>query len=132
MTNEYETDPAETAEWVDAIKSVIAFEGTGRADDILEHVVATARRAGANLPFAANTAYINTIPVTKQPAYPGDRKLENRVRAAIRWNAAAIVLKANKEFFGAWWSHRLVPVGGYPLRNGFYSLLARSPSRARR
>ena len=97
MTNEYETDPAETAEWVDAIKSVIAFEGTGRADDILEHVVATARRAGANLPFAANTAYINTIPVTKQPAYPGDRKLENRVRAAIRWNAAAIVLKANKE-----------------------------------
>jgi pyruvate dehydrogenase E1 component len=97
MTNQYETDPAETAEWVDAINSVIAFEGTGRADDILEHVVATARRAGANLPFAANTAYINTIPVSEQPPYPGIRELENRVRAAIRWNAAAIVLKANKE-----------------------------------
>ncbi len=97
MTNQYETDPAETAEWVDAINSVIAFEGTGRADDILEHVVATARRAGANLPFAANTAYINTIPVSEQPPYPGNRELENRVRAAIRWNAAAIVLKANKE-----------------------------------
>ena len=97
MTNQYETDPAETAEWVDAINSVIAFEGTGRADDILEHVVATARRAGAYLPFAANTAYINTIPVSEQPPYPGDRELENRVRAAIRWNAAAIVLKANKE-----------------------------------
>ncbi|MDX2259166.1 MAG: pyruvate dehydrogenase (acetyl-transferring), homodimeric type [Hyphomicrobiaceae bacterium] len=97
MSNEYETDPAETAEWVDAINSVIAFEGTGRADDILEHVVATARRNGAHLRFAANTAYINTIPVDKQPPYPGDRDLENKVRAAIRWNAAAIVLKANKE-----------------------------------
>ncbi len=97
MANQYETDPAETAEWVDAINSVIAFEGTGRADDILEHVVATARRSGANLPFAANTAYINTIPPDKQPAYPGDRELENKVRAAIRWNAAAIVLKANKD-----------------------------------
>ncbi|MDX2288242.1 MAG: pyruvate dehydrogenase (acetyl-transferring), homodimeric type [Hyphomicrobiaceae bacterium] len=97
MANEYETDPAETAEWVDAINSVIAFEGTGRADDILEHVVATARRNGAHLPFAANTAYINSIPPDKQPPYPGDRVLENKVRAAIRWNAAAIVLKANKD-----------------------------------
>jgi pyruvate dehydrogenase E1 component len=97
MSNQYETDPAETAEWVDAINSVIAFEGTGRADEILEHVVATARRSGAHLPFAANTAYINTIDVSDQPSYPGNRELENRVRAAIRWNAAAIVLKANKE-----------------------------------
>ncbi|CFX26649.1 pyruvate dehydrogenase, decarboxylase component E1, thiamin-binding [Candidatus Filomicrobium marinum] len=97
MSNEYETDPAETREWVDAINSVIAFEGSGRADDILEHVVATARRSGAKLPFAANTAYINTIPVGEQPEYPGVYTLEHRLRAAIRWNAAAIVLKANKE-----------------------------------
>ena len=97
MSNEYETDPAETREWVDAINSVIAFEGSGRADDILEHVVATARRSGAKLPFAANTAYINTIPVGEQPEYPGEYTLEHRLRAAIRWNAAAIVLKANKE-----------------------------------
>ncbi|KAB2914780.1 MAG: pyruvate dehydrogenase (acetyl-transferring), homodimeric type [Hyphomicrobiaceae bacterium] len=97
MSQDYETDPAETAEWVDAINSVIAFEGSGRADDILQQVVAAARRAGARLPFAANTAYINTIPPEKQPPYPGDRALEQKVRAAIRWNAAAIVLKANKE-----------------------------------
>jgi pyruvate dehydrogenase E1 component len=90
-------DVAERKEWIDAINSVIAFEGTGAADDILEEVVATARRSGANLPFAANTAYINTIPPDQQPPYPGDRALENKVRAAIRWNAAAIVLKANKE-----------------------------------
>ncbi|MBL8566192.1 MAG: pyruvate dehydrogenase (acetyl-transferring), homodimeric type [Hyphomicrobiaceae bacterium] len=87
----------ERKEWVDAINSVIAFEGTGVADDILSEVVATARRSGAKLPFAANTAYINTIPPDLQPAYPGDRELENKVRAAIRWNAAAIVVKANKE-----------------------------------
>jgi len=90
-------DVAERKEWVEAINSVIAFEGTGQADDILEEVVAAARRSGAHLPFAANTAYINSIPPDRQPAYPGDRKLENSVRAAIRWNAAAIVVKANKE-----------------------------------
>ena len=87
----------ERKEWIDAINSVIAFEGTGVADDILSDVVATARRSGAKLPFAANTAYINTIAPDLQPAYPGDRELENKVRAAIRWNAAAIVVKANKE-----------------------------------
>lgn len=90
-------DVAERKEWTDAINSVIAFEGTGAADDILVEVVETARRAGAHLPFAANTAYINTIPPDAQPAYPGIREYEFKVRAAIRWNAAAIVLKANKE-----------------------------------
>ncbi|MGI9525141.1 MAG: pyruvate dehydrogenase (acetyl-transferring), homodimeric type [Hyphomicrobiaceae bacterium] len=90
-------DVAERKEWTDAIKSVIAFEGTGAADDILEDVVATARRSGAKIPFAAHTAYINTIPPEKQPDHPGDRNLEGRIRAAMRWNAAAIVLRANKE-----------------------------------
>jgi len=90
-------DIAEQKEWIDAISSVIAFEGTGRADDILDEVVATARRSGARLPFAANTAYINTIPVEAQPEHPGDREIERRIRAAIRWNAAAIVVRANKE-----------------------------------
>ncbi len=84
-------------EWTDAINSVIAFEGTGRADDILEEVVATARRSGAQIPFAAHTAYINTIPPEKQPRHPGNLDIEARIRAAIRWNAAAIVLKANKD-----------------------------------
>ena len=90
-------DVAERKEWVDAINSVIAFEGTGEADDILGEVVAAARRSGAHLPFAANTAYINTISTDQQPVYPGDRILENKVRAAIRWNAAALVIKANKD-----------------------------------
>ena len=90
-------DIAEQKEWTDAISSVIAFEGTGRADDLLDEVVAVARRSGGRVPFAANTAYINTIPLEAQPDYPANRELERRIRAAIRWNAAAIVVKANKE-----------------------------------
>ena len=90
-------DIAEQKEWTDAISSVIAFEGTGRADDILDEVVATARRSGARLLFAANTAYINTIPVEAQPEHPGDREIEQRIRAAIRWNAAAIVCGPTKK-----------------------------------
>ena len=90
-------DIAEQKEWTDAISSVIAFEGTGRADDLLDEVVAVARRSGGRVPFAANTAYINTIPLEAQPDYPANREIERRIRAAIRWNAAAIVVKANKE-----------------------------------
>ncbi len=96
MTDDRDNGAAETREWQDAIASVIAFEGTGRADDLLTAAVDTARRAGAKLPFAANTAYVNTIPPDAQPAFPGDRALEHKLRSAIRWNAAAIVLKANK------------------------------------
>ncbi len=84
-------------EWVDAIRSVIAVEGPDEADRLLTATVDEARKQGARLPFAANTAYINTIQPSEQPTYPGDRELENKVRAVIRWNAAAIVLKANKE-----------------------------------
>ena len=90
-------DIAEQKEWTDAISSVIAFEGTGRADDLLDEVVAIARRSGGRVPFAANTAYINSIPLEAQPDYPANREIERRIRAAIRWNAAAIVVKANKE-----------------------------------
>ncbi|MCP4933861.1 MAG: pyruvate dehydrogenase (acetyl-transferring), homodimeric type [bacterium] len=89
-------DIAVRKEWNDAINSVITFEGTGAADDILSEVVATARRSGAKVPFAANSAYINTIPPEAQPEHPGNRELEEKIRAAIRWNAAAIVMKANK------------------------------------
>ena len=86
----------EVREWTDAIASVIAFEGAAAADTILTEVVETARRNGANVPFAGNTAYINTIPPDAEPAHPGNRAIEHRIRSAIRWNALAMVLKANK------------------------------------
>ena len=88
---------AELQEWSEAIASVIAFEGTQRADEVLSKAVETARLSGAKIPFAANTGYINTIPPQEQPEHPGDRAIEHKIRSMIRWNAAAIVLKANKE-----------------------------------
>jgi len=89
-------DPAETREWLDALDSVEAFEGIGRVDELLDGIVQAARRKGAKLPFAANTAYVNTISPDDEPAHPGDRAVEHRIRSLIRWNAAAIVLRANK------------------------------------
>ena len=87
----------ETQEWLDALDSVEAFEGLHRVDSLLDSIVTSARRKGAKLPFAANTAYVNTIHQDEQPAHPGDRKLEMTIRRYVRWNAAAIVLRANKE-----------------------------------
>ncbi|KWT69312.1 Pyruvate dehydrogenase E1 component [Hyphomicrobium sulfonivorans] len=94
--DEFNDKDAEGREWEDAISSVLAFEGRHRADEILSKTVEVARRSGAQLPFAANTAYVNTIPVNEQPPHPGSRALERKIRSAIRWNAAAIVLRANK------------------------------------
>ena len=90
-------DPAETREWLDALDSVEAFEGVERVDELLSGIVQAARRKGAKLPFAANTAYINTIAPQDEPAHPGDREIEHKIRSLIRWNAAAIVLSANKK-----------------------------------
>jgi pyruvate dehydrogenase E1 component len=89
-------DPAETREWLDALDSVEAFEGIGRVDELLDGIVQAARRKGAKLPFAANTAYVNTIAPPDEPDHPGDRAVEHKIRSLIRWNAAAIVLRANK------------------------------------
>ena len=98
MKNDDRNDvAAESQEWSDAISSVIAFDGLARADELLGSAVETARRSGARLPFAANTAYVNTIPASEEPDHPGIREIERTIRHAIRWNAAAIVLRANKE-----------------------------------
>ena len=90
-----DADP-EVREWQEAIASVIVFEGGARADEILGKTVDVARRQGTSVPFAANTAYINTIPPHRQPHHPGNREIENRLRSAVRWNALAMVLKANQ------------------------------------
>ncbi|MGH8295983.1 MAG: pyruvate dehydrogenase (acetyl-transferring), homodimeric type, partial [Steroidobacteraceae bacterium] len=87
----------ETAEWLDALDSLAAFEGLDRVDGILDAVVTSARRKGAHLPFAANTAYVNTIAPEAQPQYPGNLEIEARIRHLTRWNAAAMVMRANKE-----------------------------------
>jgi pyruvate dehydrogenase E1 component len=90
-------DPGETREWIDALESVLAVEGPQRASHLLGELADEARRAGAAVPYSANTPYLNTISPDQEPAYPGDLEVERRIRSAVRWNAVAIVLRANKE-----------------------------------
>jgi pyruvate dehydrogenase E1 component len=90
-------DPAETQEWLASLESVLAVHGKQRAHYLLEALIERARRAGAHLPFRQTTAYLNTIPVNEEPAYPGDRAIEKRLEALIRWNAMAMVVRANRK-----------------------------------
>ena len=92
-----DADPAETREWLESVDSVVEFEGTDRLRFLLERVVGRAHEAGTELPFTANTAYVNTIPAARQAKAPGDYHLEWRIRCFIRWNALATVVRANKQ-----------------------------------
>ncbi len=92
-----DADPQETQEWLDALDSVLKAEGTERAHYLLEKLVDKARRSGAYIPFSANTAYLNTIPPEKEERSPGDPALEDKIRSYVRWNAMAMVVRANKE-----------------------------------
>jgi pyruvate dehydrogenase E1 component len=96
MSTRPDIDPQETQEWLDALESVLEKEGVERAHFLIETLVDKARRSGAHLPFSANTAYVNTIPVTQQRRFPGDRAMERRIRSFIRWNAMAMVVQANR------------------------------------
>jgi len=89
-------DPQETREWLESIDSVLRNEGAERAHFLLERLIDHARRSGAYLPYKPNTAYVNTIAVGQEPAYPGDRAIEKRLEAYMRWNAVAMVQQANK------------------------------------
>ena len=89
-------DPQETREWLEALAGVLEAEGPDRAHFLIEQLIDKARRSGAYLPFSANTAYINTIPVEKQVRIPGDQNIEHRIRSYTRWNAMAMVVRANK------------------------------------
>ncbi|HTR57996.1 MAG TPA: pyruvate dehydrogenase (acetyl-transferring), homodimeric type [Casimicrobiaceae bacterium] len=91
-----DVDPQETREWLDAIDGVLEHEGADRAQYLIEQVIDRARRRGAYIPFSANTAYINTIPVDRQPKMPGDQTIEEKIRNYARWNAMAMVVRANK------------------------------------
>lgn len=96
MSSTPDLDPTETQEWQDALDAVIEHEGVERAHFLLERMIDQSRRAGANLPYSATTAYINTIPVDRQEPMPGDSELEHQLRSMIRWNATAMVQKANQ------------------------------------
>ncbi len=90
-------DPVETREWLESIDSVLKTHGAERAHFLLERLIDYTRRSGTYLPFRPNTAYVNSIPTGREPEYPGNRALERRIEAYIRWNALAMVLQANKK-----------------------------------
>jgi len=92
-----DVDPQETSEWLEALASVLEREGPARAHYLLERLTEKARRAGAYIPYNANTAYMNTIPLSQEERSPGDAEIEHRIRSLVRWNAMATVVRANKE-----------------------------------
>ncbi|MGH9465267.1 MAG: pyruvate dehydrogenase (acetyl-transferring), homodimeric type, partial [Thermoanaerobaculia bacterium] len=90
-------DPQETREWKDALEEVIERDGPERAHFLIEALVDKARRSGAYLPYNATTAYINTIPPHQEQQRPGDPALERRLKSILRWNALAMVVRANRK-----------------------------------
>jgi pyruvate dehydrogenase E1 component len=94
---EHDLDPAETQEWVEAMNAVLDHDGGDRAHHLLERMVEVTRRAGAILPFQPTTEYINTIPAHLEPRTPGESGLEWKIRSILRWNAMAMVVRANRK-----------------------------------
>ncbi|MGH7108232.1 MAG: hypothetical protein ACREFT_17190, partial [Acetobacteraceae bacterium] len=90
-------DPVETGEWREALDSVLAFEGADRARFLLGKLMEDAQTKGVAVPYSANTPYLNTIAPENETRHPGDRAIEHRIRSLIRWNAVALVIRANQE-----------------------------------
>ncbi|MCH9670890.1 MAG: pyruvate dehydrogenase (acetyl-transferring), homodimeric type, partial [Gammaproteobacteria bacterium] len=91
-----DVDAVETEEWLESLEAVIERDGVERAHFLLESLIAEARRAGANIPYSAQTAYLNTIPESREQHTPGDPAIEWRIRSLVRWNAMAMVIQANR------------------------------------
>jgi pyruvate dehydrogenase E1 component len=95
MADEHDVDPEETREWLDALHSVLEKDGIHRAHHLIERLIDEMRRSGAHLPYKATTAYVNTIRKSEEERIPGEPGLEHRIRSINRWNALAMVIKAN-------------------------------------
>jgi len=96
-TSQVDADPTETREWLDSLRYVINSRGGDRAAYLLHAIEQEAYRLGVAIPFSATTPYINTIPADRQPPFPGNREIERRIKSIIRWNAMAMVVRANRE-----------------------------------
>jgi pyruvate dehydrogenase E1 component len=95
-----DAETAETNDWLQALDDVIARSGSERTQRLLRELQLRAQKSGVQMPFSANTPYINTIPFSEQPPYPGNREIERRIKSIIRWNAMAMVVRANREEAG--------------------------------
>ncbi len=102
VEREFFNSPEDTSflDWYDALVSVIEAEGREAASSLLGHLLEWARREGLDIPASANTPYVNTIAPSEEPPYPGDLDLERAARSLIRWNAMAMVVRANRESEG--------------------------------
>lgn len=100
MAKDYKRNPEieeiETSEWLYSLDYVLEHGGPERVRELLQQLQIRAHKAGVQIPFTANTPYINTIPREKQPPFPGNREIERRIKSLIRWNAMAMVVNANK------------------------------------
>jgi len=95
-----DTDPGETKEWLDSLDAVVDVHGKTRARYLLTKLLERAQETQVSFPATVSTPYVNTIPVDQEPWFPGDEHIERRIRAFIRWNAAMMVVKANKHADG--------------------------------
>ena len=93
-------DPDETDDWIASLDQVVAEEGEARARFLIYKLLKRARQLQVGLPPLTQTRYINTISPEQEPAFPGDEEMERRIRRLIRWNAVAMVLRANNQFSG--------------------------------
>ena len=95
IINRSDIDPLETQDWLDSLSAVISKDGNQRAHFLIKELINKAYREGANIPYTQNTPYINTIPPEAEVRSNGDQNIERRIRSLIRWNAAAMVVRAN-------------------------------------
>ena len=91
-----EIEALETREWLESLDYVLQSGGPARVSRLLRELSDHARRHGVRQPFTANTPYINTIPTSEQPPFPGSREIERRIKSLVRWNAMAMVVRANR------------------------------------
>ena len=98
VSNGTDIDPLETKDWLESLSAVISKDGNHRAHFLIKELINKAYREGANIPYTQNTPYINTIPPEAEVKSNGDQNIERRIRSLIRWNSAAMVVRANKKF----------------------------------
>jgi len=99
-SNSQDIEKIESKEWRDSLDYVLYHSGPKRVQELLKELQIHARKNGVEIPFTANTPYINTISADKQPPFPGSREIERRIKSLIRWNAMAMVVRANRESSG--------------------------------
>jgi pyruvate dehydrogenase E1 component len=92
-----DSDPAETQDWIEALDDVLRFRGSARGTELIRTLIAHARSRGVNVNPLLNTPYANTVLLADQAIYPGDLEIEKRITALVRWNALAMVVRANSE-----------------------------------